>query len=126
MSLGRHARHYLMIGLLQWLVDWGVMVLLTHWMPVEPANIGGRVAGALLGYTLNGRVTFAGEDTGTGGQQLFRYLVMWVTTTIASTWSMGAIDSGLGLQWARLAKPAVEFALGVVGFLLSRHWVYKK
>jgi putative flippase GtrA len=126
MSLGRHAKHYFLIGMLQWLIDWGVMVALTHWIPVEPANVGGRVAGALLGFWLNGRVTFAGEDTAVGHAQLRRYLVMWTSTTIASTWAMGAIDNGLGLQWARLGKPAVELVLGAVGFVLSRHWNYKK
>ena len=126
MSLGRHARHYLLIGILQWLIDWGVMVALSHWMAIEPANVGGRVAGALFGFWLNGRVTFAGDDTAMGHQQLRRYLVMWTTTTFASTWAMHAVDAGLGVQWARLAKPMVEFALGGVGFVLSRHWIYKK
>ncbi|HET6435948.1 MAG TPA: GtrA family protein [Xanthomonadaceae bacterium] len=126
MSLGRHARHYLLIGLLQWLVDWGVMVLLSQWMAVEPANIAGRVCGALLGYWLNGKLTFAGEDTAIGRTQLTRFVLMWLGTTAISTWSMGAIDDHLGLAWARWAKPAVEFGLGVVGFVLSRHWVYKQ
>ena len=29
-------------------------------------------------------------------------------------------------KWAWLAKPGIEVVLGVVGFLLSRHWVYRK
>ena len=46
MTLGRHARGYLVIGGVQWLVDWGVMVLFSHWgMVIELANILGRVAG---------------------------------------------------------------------------------
>jgi putative flippase GtrA len=127
MSLTRQSRHYLLIGGIQWLVDWAVMVALSRaGMAVEPANICGRVAGALLGYWLNGKLTFAGEDTAVGGTQLQRFVLMWLGTTAISTWSMGAIDEGLGLQWAWLAKPGVEFMLGVVGFLLSRHWVYKK
>ena len=28
--------------------------------------------------------------------------------------------------WAWLLKPGIELVLGVVGFLLSRHWVYRK
>src|SRR5690606_33364481 len=78
LSLGRHARHYLLIGGIQWLVDWGVMVLLSHYgMRVEPANICGRVAGALLGYWLNGKLTFAGDDTAIGRTQLARFVAMW-------------------------------------------------
>ena len=127
MSLGRHARHYLLIGGVQWLVDWGVMVLLSHFgMVIELANVLGRVAGALLGYWLNGRLTFAGDDTAIGRTQLFRFIVMWLGTTAVSTWSMGQIDDVSGLKWAWLAKPAIELALGVVGFFLSRHWVYRK
>jgi putative flippase GtrA len=127
MTLGRHARHYLLIGGVQWLVDWAVMVLLSHWgMLIELANILGRVAGALLGYWLNGKLTFAGEDTAIGGTQLRRFVMMWLCTTTVSTWSMGWIEDHLGLQWAWLAKGGVEFILGVCGFLLSRHWVYRK
>lgn len=126
MTLGRHARHYLLIGGIQWLVDWGVMVLLSQWMAVEPANIAGRVAGALLGYWLNGKLTFAGDENAIGHTQLIRFIAMWIGTTTISTLSMGYIDDALGLHWAQLAKPGVEFALGVVGFVLSRHWVYRK
>jgi putative flippase GtrA len=128
MSLTRHARHYLLIGGVQWLVDWGVLVALTHWtgMGVAPANVAGRIAGALLGFWLNGKLTFAGDEHAVGRSQLFRYIVMWLGTTVVSTWSLGAIDHGLGLGWAWLAKPGVEFVLGVIGFLLSRHWVYRK
>lgn len=126
MSLSRHARHYLMVGGLQWLVDWGVMVGLSHLgMAVEPANIIGRISGAILGYWLNGKLTFAGEDTAIGRTQLQRFLLMWLCTTALSTWAMGSIDDWFGLKWAWLAKPAVEFVLGVIGFVLSRHWVYK-
>lgn len=127
MSLGRHARHYLLIGGIQWLVDWGVLVLLTHLgMTVVPANILGRIAGALLGYWLNGKLTFAGEDTAIGRTQLLRFVAMWLCTTAISTWSLGSIDAAVGLKWAWLAKPGVEGVLGVFGFLLSRHWVYRK
>jgi putative flippase GtrA len=127
MSLKRHASHYAVIGALQWLVDWGVMVGLTHLgMAVEPANVVGRIAGALLGYWLNGKLTFAGDDTEVGRTQLQRFMMMWLCTTAVSTWALGGIDEWFGLKWAWLAKPGIEVVLGVVGFLLSRHWVYRK
>lgn len=126
MSLTRQGPRYLIIGGLQWLVDWGVMVGLSHLgMLVEPANITGRISGALLGYWLNGKLTFAGDDTALGRTQLRRFMMMWLCTTAISTWSLGAIDEHIGLKWAWLAKPGVELVLGVVGFVLSRHWVYK-
>jgi putative flippase GtrA len=75
---------------------------------------------------MNGRFTFGDHDVAIGGTQFTRYAVMWVATTIVSTWSLAVIDRVVGLHWAWLAKPAVEFFLGVVGFLLSRHWVYRR
>lgn len=127
MSLTRQGRHYLAIGIVQWLVDWGVMVGLSHLgMPIEPANVAGRISGAMLGYWLNGSITFAGEDTTLGRVQLTRFVLMWLLTTAISTWAMGTIDDVLGLKWAWLAKPGVELTLGVMGFVLSRHWVYKQ
>lgn len=126
MSLPRQGGHYLMIGGVQWLVDWGVMVLLSHLgLPVEAANICGRISGACLGFWLNGRITFAGSDTRIGRTQLRRFVTMWLCTTTASTLALGHIDDVFGLQWAWIAKPMIELSLGVIGFLLSKHWVYK-
>lgn len=127
MSLSRQGRHYLVIGGIQWLVDWAVMVALSHFgMRVAPANVAGRISGALLGFWLNGKLTFAGEDTALGRPQLLRFLVMWLCTTAISTWAMAHIDALFGLQWAWLAKPGIELVLGITGFVLSRHWVYKR
>lgn len=127
MSLTRQGGHYLAIGIVQWLVDWGVMVAVSHaGAPIEAANVAGRVSGALLGFTLNGRITFAGDDTRIGRRQFARFLIMWLVTTGLSTLAMHEIDDRLGLKWAWAAKPAVEVVLGVLGFLASRHWVYRR
>lgn len=127
MSLGRQGRHYLAIGIVQWLVDWGVMVGLSHLgLPVEPANVVGRISGAALGFWLNGRITFAGDGNGIGRRQFGRFGLMWLLTTLASTWAMGTIDDAVGLKWAWVAKPGVELVLGGIGFVLSRHWIYRR
>lgn len=127
MNLSRQGGHYLGIGIVQWLLDWAVMVGLSHHgMSVEAANIVGRISGALLGFWLNGRITFAGDDTFVGRRQLLRFLLMWLLTTAISTWSLGAINQFAGLKWTWLAKPGVEIVLGGIGFLLSRHWVYRR
>ena len=127
MSLGRQGRHYLAIGIGLWLVDWGVMVVLSHFgLPIEPANVAGRISGAVLGFWLNGRITFAGDGNGMGRRQFGRFVLMWLLTTAASTWALGAIDDAVGLKWAWVAKPAVELVLGGIGFVLSRHWVYRR
>ena len=127
MTLTRQGRHYLTIGIVQWLLDWGVMVMLSHLgMPVRQANVAGRISGALLGFWLNGRITFAGEHTRVGRTQFLRFLAMWLVMTLVSTVAIGSIDDYLGLKWAWLAKPAVEVVLGLVGFLISRHWIYRR
>lgn len=127
MSLTRQGRHYLAIGIVQWLLDWGVMVALSHLgLAVELANVIGRISGALVGFWLNGRITFAGDDTVVGRRQFMRFALMWLATTLASTWAIGSINRAVGLKWAWLAKPGVELVLGAVGFLLSRYWVYRR
>jgi len=126
-SLTRQGRHYLLFGAIQWLLDWGVMVGLSHLgLPVRQANVVGRICGAVLGFWLNGRITFAGSDTAVGRIQFMRFLVLWLTTTFLSTVLVGGIDDYLGLKWAWLAKPLVEVGLGLLGFLVSRHWIYRR
>lgn len=127
MSLTRQGRHYLTIGVLQWLLDWAVMVALSHaGLSVETANLAGRVTGASLGFWLNGRITFAGDSTSIGRRQLGRFGLMWIATTVISTWALASIDDAIGLKSAWMAKPAVELMLGLIGFGLSRHWVYRR
>lgn len=127
MSLARQGRHYVAIGALQYVLDWGVMVLLSHiGLSVEAANVAGRVSGAMLGFWLNGRITFAGEDTQLGRRQLMRFVLLWLCNTALSTWAVGTIENAAGLRWAWLAKPGVEVMLAGVSFLVSRHWVYRR
>ncbi len=127
MSVLRQGRHYLVIGILQWLLDWAVMVALSHnGMAIKPANVVGRISGALLGFWLNGRITFTDDTHHMGRKQFARFVLMWLATTAVSTWAVSSIDDWLGLKWAWLAKPVVEVVLGMVGFLLSRHWIYKQ
>lgn len=127
MSLTRQGRHYLLIGGVQWLVDWGVMVALSHLgLRIGIANVVGRISGALLGFWLNGRITFSGDEHALGRVQLARFVAMWLAMTLLSTVAIEAIDDVLGRKWAWLAKPLVEVMLGLIGFLVSRHWVYKR
>ena len=127
MSLARQGPAYLVIGGIQWLLDWGVMVLLSHLgLRIGMANIAGRVCGALIGFWLNGRFTFNGEGHALGRRQLVRFIITWLAMTLLSTVAIEAIDDVLGRKWAWLAKPLVELCLGVVGFVVSRHWIYRR
>jgi putative flippase GtrA len=127
MSLLRQGSHYIAIGLLQYVVDWGVMVSLSHYgLSVEVANVAGRVSGAMLGFWLNGRITFAGESNALGRRQLQRFVLLWLMTTTLSTLAVGAVENAAGLGWAWVAKPAVELVLAAISFGVSRHWVYRR
>ncbi|MGH8083367.1 MAG: GtrA family protein [Lysobacter sp.] len=127
MSLSRQGRNYLIFGAIQYCVDWSVMVGLSHLgMPVEAANLAGRISGAMLGFWLNGRFTFASEDTTVGRRQLGRFATLWIGTTLASTGAISLVDHYAGLQWTWAAKPVIEVILAGVGFVVSRHWVYRR
>ena len=118
---------YAAIGLVQWLVEYGLMVVLSRWvMPVEPANVIGRLAGAVLGFWLNGKWTFAGDDTHVGRHAAMRFVAMWIALTVLNTWIVAHLDDAFGLRAAQLLKPVADLATGGIGFLLSRHWVYRK
>lgn len=127
MSLLRQGSTYLVIGLVQLLVDWLVFVVATALgMPVAPANIAGRLAGMLLGFWLNGRYTFAEAGASKLGWKRFaRFFGLWLLLTAASTLLVSLVDQALGLQYTWLAKPLVEGGLACVSFLLMRHVVYR-
>ena len=89
-------------GGLQWVLDWAVMVALSHaGLPVRQANVVGRICGALCGFWMNGRFTFACEDTAVGRVQLQRFLVMWIATTVVST-SIVSRFASLSRAWPRM------------------------
>lgn len=127
MSLLRQGRHFILVGIAQVVVDWGVTVALSYsGVDLALANVTGRITGALLGFTLNGRITFAGENGGRAGWRQFgRYLLWWAVTTVLSTFGVTAIEARLGLGWAWLGKPLVDGVLAVLGFVASRQWVYR-
>jgi putative flippase GtrA len=126
MSLLRQGRFFILIGVLQWLVDWGLMVGLSHLgAGVAAANVAGRVSGALLGFWLNGSITFARDGRRPGWRQLGRYVLLWCATTAFSTGAVSLIDADFGLREAWLAKPMVDGVLAIGSFLASRHWIYR-
>lgn len=126
-KLVRQGGAYGLVGLVQIGVDWLAYVLLTSLgLAVVPANLAGRVCGAMLGFTLNGLFTFRGsEGARLGWRRLLKFLLSWGVMTAASTVAMAWIDAhhGLGASW--VAKPFVDLALAALGFLVSRHWIYR-
>jgi putative flippase GtrA len=126
-SLIRQGSRFILIGLVQLVVDWAVFVGATALgVPTVPANVLGRVCGMLLGFWLNGRYTFAAEgDHRLGWARFARFLALWLLLTAISTLLVSTAAQQLGLAYAWLAKPVVEGGLAAVSFLLMRRFVYR-
>lgn len=126
-TLVRQGGSYLIVGLLQLLLDWLVFVGLTAFgVPAASGNLAGRVSGALLGFWLNGRVTFARSgEVRLGWWRFVKFLLVWIPLTVISTLAVTWVAGSLGLAHAWLAKPLVEGALAVGAFFLWRHVVYR-
>ena len=123
----RQGASYVLVGLAQLALDSAVFVAVTAaGVPVAPGNVLGRISGALLGYWLNGRITFATQgDSRLGRASFVRFLVGWLTFTAISTAAVSTIAAHLGIGHAWIAKPLVEGSLALASFFLLRHWVYR-
>ncbi|HRQ63873.1 MAG TPA: GtrA family protein [Xanthomonadaceae bacterium] len=127
MALIRQGTWFLIVGGIQVLLDWAVFVALSALgIGVVPANLVARVAGASLGFWLNGRLTFAeGGEARLGGRRLGKFLVAWIALTALSTLLLTVVAGAFSLAWAWLAKPVVEAGMAVLSFFIARHWVYR-
>lgn len=126
-TLARQSMQFLLIGAVQLGLDWAVFVGLSHaGLSLATSNVAGRVCGALLGFWLNGRYTFARQgQPRLGRQQMQRFLLAWSALTALSTGLLWLVQSRFDLQAAWLAKPAVEAAMAALGFVAWRQWVYR-
>lgn len=126
-ELIRRAISYGFIGLLQIVVDWMLFIALTSaGASVIPSNLCSRVAGAILGFWLNGSVTFRdGDGVRLGWKRFYRFLISWGVMSVASTIAMHFFDQSAGLKWTWMLKPLVDTALAILGFMVSRSWIYK-
>ncbi|WCE02680.1 GtrA family protein [Pseudoxanthomonas sp. JBR18] len=126
--LVRQGRSFLIVGVAQLALDWSVFVALSALgIQAMPANLVGRVSGALLGFWLNGRYTFASHEDGArlGWRRFGRFLVVWLIATALSTWLIVLAEHHLGLRLTWLAKPVVEGGLAVLTFLAGRYVIYR-
>ena len=125
--ISRQAVLFLAVGGAQLLLDSAVFIGLTALgLPLVLGNILGRVAGASLGYWLNGRYTFArGGEPQLQRQHLWRFLLAWSALTALSTALLAAVESAVGLSGSWLAKPVVEALMAAIGFVVWRQWVYR-
>jgi putative flippase GtrA len=127
MRIVRDGAGFSLVGAVQIVVDSCVYILLTTLgVATPPSNVCGRIAGALLGFWLNGRLTFAHHEQPHLRRRLMRYAILWTVTTTISTLALMTIGAHAGLRHTWWAKPLIETALGVTSFLTCRHWVYRR
>jgi len=127
MRILRDGLHFLIIGAIQLALDSAIYIALSKaGVPLLPANLCGRVAGAALGFWLNGRVTFLHHEQPVLHVRAVRYVLLWVAMTIISTLALASIVRYAGLARSWWAKPLIEVALGLTSFLVSRQYVYRR
>ncbi len=91
-----------------------------------PANLLARASGAVAGFLLNGRVTFAHPARPPlAGRPLRRFALVWSGLTLAGTLAVAALDARFGLWPAVAAKPFIDAVLAVLQFTASRYWIYR-
>jgi putative flippase GtrA len=127
LPLGREIISYGIVGAGQIGIDWVTFVLLSQFgLSPGLANVIGRVCGAAAGFWLNGRWTFSrGNSTPLGLRQLLRFLASWSVMTVLSTTVVVLVDHAHGLRWTWVVKPVADGILAVLGFLISKHWIYR-
>lgn len=125
--IARQSLFYFLFGLVQIGIDWVAFVACTALgLSVLPANLIGRVCGALFGFWANGKVTFSSGGTTIGLKQFVRFAFLWSMTAAASTAAVCVLDDHAGLKVAWLAKPFVDLSLSALSFFISRHWIYRR
>lgn len=125
--LARQGLPYALFGVGVLFVDWGTFVLLS-WLglAVPIANVAGRVVGAVIGFLLNGRYTFATAGKSMlGRRQLLRYFATWAVLTILSTLAVTVLASEQWLWLAWLAKPVIDATLAGTAFIVSKYWIFR-
>lgn len=116
-------------GVVQIAADWLVFVALTTaGLSVASANVAGRIVGAVIGYSMNRRLTFAKAGAGRLPDErstIGRFIIGWITTTAISTFAIYGIDVAFGLRTAQVSKPLVDVAVAAFAFVLSKYWIFR-
>lgn len=127
MNMLRQGASYGIVGALQLGVDWGCFVVMSALgVATVPANVAGRIIGAMLGFWLNGKATFSSALVdGLRGRHLARFLLSWGAMTVFSTIAIALADHAKGLQFAWIIKPLADAVLALCGFIISKYWIYR-
>jgi len=125
--VAKQAFNYAIVGFCQLALEWLSFFAMTALgLDVVPANVLSRVAGAMLGYWLNGRYTFANQGAVLSRHSVVRFSISWTSLTVLGTWLLHEVDEAYGLQAAWVGKPVIDVLLAGLGFLASKFWVYER
>jgi putative flippase GtrA len=121
---------FLLAGLLQYILDSTAFSLLIYLgIPTTSANVLSRAAAAVFGFGFNRYVTFGQREETMRrlAGSLFRYIVLWLVLTSASTLLILALARSFGDEVGEriVYKLSVEAVLAVISFLASRYWVHR-
>ncbi len=117
---------YLGVGLFQFVLDLLLFLLFQHvGAAIVVANTASRLSAATAGYFLNRKYTFSATTAG-GYSMVLRYWLFWAFMTALSSLLLLAWDALFAGRWSPgLGKFLVEAALAVLGFFISKLWVYR-
>ena len=127
LDLAKQGVTFVLVGCSLIVVDSVVFIILSAaGIPPWWSNVAGRVAGAMVGFWANGKITFGSPGRPRFGYRRFaRFLVSWTAITALSTVLVTGLADRLSLETAWVAKPVVEACLAVATFVISRQWVYR-
>ena len=106
------AAHYLLMGALVELRAW----------PAALASVSGATLGALVGYVLNSRWTFAGHAVA-HRRALPRFLAVAAAGALLNGALVWIGTAALGWHWLAAQCAATAFVL-VAGYAINRRWAF--
>ena len=117
---------YLGVGVFQFVLDLLLYLLFQKiGMAIVMANTASRLSAATGGYFLNRKYTFS-VVSASGHSMVVRYWLFWIFMTGLSSLLLLAWEAHFASQWSPgLGKFLVEAVLAVLGFFISKLWVYR-
>ena len=61
-----------------------------------------------------------------GRRAALRFAAVWIVLTAINTTGVASVAALADLRSAQVLKPALDLLTAGLGFLLSRHWVYRR
>ena len=72
------------------------------------------------------KATNGREGHTAGRRAALRFAAVWIVLTAINTTGVASVAELADLRSAQVLKPAVDLLTAGLGFLLSRHWIYRR